>query len=85
MEAPGTAPGSAVSIPQSVYRHSQQADDLYIAWKSLTERAGVFWLGFEGVSQPERRPETPLSFHLLAVELDAFMSAQDYTEPVRIS
>lgn len=26
VEAPGTAPGSAASIPQSVYRHSRQAD-----------------------------------------------------------
>jgi hypothetical protein len=42
VEAPGTAPGSAASILQSVYRHSQQADSLYIAWKSLTGRVGVF-------------------------------------------
>ena len=26
VEAPGTAPGSAASMPQSVYRHSRQAD-----------------------------------------------------------
>lgn len=26
MEAPGTAPGSATPIPESVYRHSRQAD-----------------------------------------------------------
>jgi len=26
VEAPGTAPGSAPSIPQSVYRHSQLPD-----------------------------------------------------------
>lgn len=30
VEAPGTAPGSATPIPESVYHHSRQADISYI-------------------------------------------------------
>jgi len=32
VEAPGTAPGSATPIPESVYHHSRQADISYIAF-----------------------------------------------------
>ncbi len=40
VEAPGTAPGSAAPIPQSVYHHSRQADPIYIA-RNRPEKRGL--------------------------------------------
>ena len=50
VEAPGTAPGSAVSILQGVYRHSRQADTLYIAQKRLIKRSLLFIKSFPAVT-----------------------------------
>ena len=46
VEAPGTAPGSAATIPQSVYRHSRQASPVSIARRCLIKRAVAEKSGF---------------------------------------
>src|SRR5258708_3005228 len=45
VEGAGTAPGSAASIPQSVYRHSRRTGPVYIARKGLRKRHAGFICG----------------------------------------
>ena len=43
VEAPGTAPGSEWFIAQAIYRHSRQADTLYIGLFLLKSKRNILF------------------------------------------